>query len=338
MCGKLYKVGITLFVFTVLFLAVAPVFAAVSVYTPRETYNQFLVADLGLQGRGGRNRIFELTVTSGGGTEYLYIEVTGSSGERLLQGRTDDVTGGEIAGTYWNYEIDDRFGGDFEVQEGPTFDKVLATGMVPAGTYTITIRHYADGSPQGADATVTIIVQPPYLQPVYPVNVGTSSASLNFRWVARNLSNLRLHLYEDPRGRREITRGSILPATAREDGGHDGSTIARLLEENNTYYWQLSGRIQTTHGPETVKGPISMFRYGDPLARLGLEDTDKDAIKDKLIEILQQYVNRRAARSIAEYIVDRGVLDNSVIGREEIMTILQLIEEGEITVNSVSLQ
>lgn len=209
--------------------------------------------------------------------------------------------------------------------------------MVPQGTYYIRISHWDGEAQQGGTATITVIVQPPFLQPVYPVNVGTSSASLNFRWVARNLSGLRLHLYEDPRGRSEITRGSILPAAA-SGGGLDGSTIARLLDEGSTYYWQLSGRIQTTHGPETVKGPISMFRYGDPLAELGLTEEDRADIKDKLIEILQQYVNRRAARSIADYIVDRGVLDNSTVNREEIMTILQLIEEGEITVNAVSLQ
>ena len=332
MRGKTLNIGLILFVTGIVLLASVPVFAAVSVDPASATYNQFLVADLGLQGRGGRNRIFQLNLDlDSGGT--LSIEVKGSGGETILQGTTDSASEDIFNLTLWNYEIDDRFGGNFDVQEGPTVDKVLATGMVPAGTYTITIS----ASSPAASTQVTITVLPPFLQPVYPVDVGTSSASLNFRWVARNLSGLRLHLYEDPRGRSEITRGSILPAAA-SGGGLDGSTIARLLDEGSTYYWQLSGRIQTTHGPETVKGPISLFRYGDPLAELGLSEEDRTAIKDKLIEILQQYVNRRAARSIADYIVDRGVLDNSTVNREEIMTILQLIEEGEVTVNAVSLQ
>jgi hypothetical protein len=296
---------------------------------PSSEYNVFYVADLGLQGSGGRNRVFELNVNLGAG-QAVSITVR-HNGQDIMTGQTDPLPSA-VNDTFWNFEIDDRFGGNFEVlDEGNTVDKILATGLAPAGTYEIVVNN----------DSASFIVNPPFLQPVFPVDMAVPETALDFKYVARNFSGsgnvLTLRVFEDPRGRSEITRGEILPAVST-GGLAPGTAISKLLEEGNTYYWQLSGLVRTTHGDELLEGPVSMFVYGAPFNLLGLSDEDKQDIKDKLIEILQQYVNNRAARSIADYIVNRGVLDNSVVGREEIMTLLLLVEEGAVEINSISLQ
>jgi len=66
-----------------------------------------------------------------------------------------------------------------------------------------------------------------------------------------------------------------------------------------------------------------------------LSDADKALITDELIAILTELVNKRAAKSIKEYDLDRIVLDNGVVSRDEIMAILSLIKEKQVKVNSI---
>jgi hypothetical protein len=56
---------------------------------------------------------------------------------------------------------------------------------------------------------------------------------------------------------------------------------------------------------------------------------------DELIIILEELINKRAAKSISAYDIDRIVLDNSVVTREEIMAILLAIKSKQLNVNSV---
>ena len=162
--------------------------------------------------------------------------------------------------------------------------------------------------------------------------------TLAFRWVT-NITDRELHLFTDPRGNREVTSGGRLPALGLGAASSlDGSAIAPLLTNDTTYYWQVWGKITTSHGAERVKSALSQFVYFEELGSvlyLGLSDTNKSAIKDELIAILAELVNKRAAKSIKEYEIVRIVLDNGVVTRDEILAILAAIKEKQVKVNSI---
>jgi hypothetical protein len=121
----------------------------------------------------------------------------------------------------------------------------------------------------------------------------------------------------------------------------DGAEIAPLLEDGKVYYWQVWGYINTSHGDELVKGTLTQFQYFEYLRGIeyiGLTDEDKKNIKDALIVLLQKLVDKKAANSIENYDVNRVVLDNSPVTREEIMTVLQAIIDDKLTATSIRLQ
>ncbi|MGQ9616776.1 MAG: hypothetical protein ACUVWJ_10315 [Spirochaetota bacterium] len=312
-------------------------------------YHRFLVADLGLIGTGGKaNSIFSVSFgedQTNNAEYFLEIEVTDDiSGDVLLSGETDkkEYKTYFSGKTYNNYNITDakNLGGSFRISESSKTlqDKILATGAIPAGSFTITMKLMKeDRTPVDMDS-INIIVTPPYLQPVYPVNVSTTKDALNFRW-ASNINNMELHIFTDPRGNNEILRGSLLPARGLGYAqSADGSLITPLLEDGKRYYWQIWGYIDTSHGTELVKGPLSEFLYfveSADVVYLGLSEEDKAAIMDEVLEILKSFVNKRAARSLSGYSVDRVVVDNSPMNHEEIMTILMLIKEKELKLNSI---
>lgn len=311
-------------------------------------YHRFLVADLGLIGTGGKaNSIFSVTFGSDSTTDkyFMEIEVTdNTTGDVLLSGSTDTKEYNPYFSgkTYNNYNITDaeNLGGSFKISDTSKKlqDKILATGAIPAGSFTITMRLKKADRTQVAEDSISIIVTPPYLQPVYPVNISTTKNALNFRW-ASNINNMELHIFTDPRGNNEILKGSLLPARGLGSAqSADGSLITPFLENAQRYYWQVWGYIDTSHGAELVKGPLSEFLYfveSADVVYLGLSEEDKAAIMDEIIEILKSFVNKRAARSISGYSIDRIIVDNSPLSREEIMTILMLIKEKELKLNSI---
>lgn len=346
------RISVFLVVFLSIFLFYVPIgFSAVGMTVSGgigRPYHRFLVADLGLIGTGGKaNSIFSVTFykDSTNAKYFLEIEVTDDiSGKLLLSGETDkkDYNPYFSGKTYNNYNITDaeNLGGSFKISESSKTlqDKILATGAIPAGSFTITMRLKDAYGNQVDEDSINIIVTPPYLQPVYPVNVSTTKNALNFRW-ASNINNMELHIFTDPRGNNEILKGSLLPARGLGSAqGVDGSLITPLLEDGKRYYWQIWGYIDTSHDEELVKGPLSEFLYfveSADVVYLGLSEEDKAAIMDEILEILQSFVNKRAARSISGYTIDRVVVDNSPMSREEIMTILMLIKERELKLNSI---
>ncbi len=312
------------------------------------TYHRFLVADLGLIGTGGKaNSIFSVKFGDDPTTDsyYLDIEVTdNTAGGVLLSGQTEKKPyNTDFSGkTYNNYNITDAaaLGGSFTISDTSKTlqDKILATGAIPAGSFTITMRlKKADGT-LVEEKTISLIVRPPYLQPVYPVNISSTKDGLSFRWLS-NIKNMELHLFRDPRGNNEILKGSLLPVKGLGSGqSAGGSGITSLLENGQRYYWQVWGKIDTSHGEELVKGPLSEFLYfveSADVVYIGLGKEDKASIMDEVVDILLGFVNKRAAKSIADYDIDRVIVDNSVVGREEIMTILLLIKKGELKLNAV---
>jgi hypothetical protein len=306
------------------------------------TYNRFLVADLGLTRGGGRYSIFNIRFSGLTGTTSYSLQITvtrSSDGKQLLTGLTDPVLGSVINGnTYANYQLDDAFGGgDFIVSEDEKQlqRQVLATGALPRGTYTISLELISD---VGGPITFQVVILPPFLQPVSPVDVSVTRDALNFRWVS-NIADREFHLFTDPRGNREVTSGGRLPVLGLGTASSlDGSLVAPLLTDATTYYWQVWGKITTSHGEERVKSALSRFLYFEEsvsVIELGLTDAEKISIKSELLAILEELVNRRAARSIKDYELDRAVLDNGVVTYEEIMAILSIIKEKRATVNAI---
>jgi hypothetical protein len=254
-----------------------------------------------------------------------------SDGKQLLTGSTNPVLGSTIDGvgagtsrTYTNYQLADVFtGGDFSVSEDEKQlqDQVLATGALPQGSYEITLTLNTGG---GTDSIVVQVV-PPYLQPVSPVDVSATRDVLAFRWATNINRNgpVEFHLFTDPSGNREVTHGGSLPQRGITGSSLDGSTVAPYLVDGTAYYWQVWGVITTTHGQERVKSALSRFLYFEGPA---------SAV---YLAILEELVNKRAAKSISRYEFDRAVLDNGVVSYEEIMAILSLIRRKQATVNAI---
>ncbi len=345
------RIYFTFFLVLFLIFPIMTLFATISIDVTYPaggvlSYNRFLVADLGLLGEGKSNKIFEIRFGSDTSTDsyYLHIKVTdNSNGKVLLEGNTESWPYNErFSGqTYTNYNITEAasLGGSFSISdESKTLqDKILATGALPEGTFTISfeLKKASDNSTVDT-AQITVNIDPPYLQPIYPVNNYVTPSSLVFRWRS-NLSNLSLHIYSDPRGKNEVKSGSRLPAGV-SGGMYDGTSIATLLSYGKTYYWQITGDINTSHGTETLKGPVSSFilkTEGSGGGYFGLSEGEKAQIKARLIKLLKSKINKRAARSIRSFNLDRVLLDNSEISLNEILNILEMLEKGKLKVKSV---
>ena len=316
----------------------------VSINPPTATYQRFLVADLGLEGRGKQNRIFEVSFgTAAGNTDLyrLHIEVIRQSdGKLLASGDTDTwAYNAKFSGqTYWNYEIDGALGGDFTVSDDAKDleKKILATGAFPEGIFTIVLSLVGPSTPSDS---MTITINHPYLDPIFPRDAMVTPSLLNFRW-RTNFSNLEFRLYRDPRGKQEIKSGSRLPRRGVSQQ-LDGSNLKNLLTYNEYYYWQINGTINTSHGEEFIRGPITAFLFvedGTPLEDLGLSEAEKRAIYKELEIILGELLGRKGARSIMGYELLRAVLDGNYVTWNEIMAILALVKSGEVEVNAVYFQ
>ncbi len=321
-----------------------------------EQYNRFLVADLGLSG-SAKNEVFRITFNTDNtvtDTYYVRIIVKDENSQlTLISGNTNALpyNTGYSGKTFSNIDMTDasNLGGSFTISGGAVSketkelqDKVLATGALPQSTFSITLTLYQSGnSTPVATKTILLSINPPYQQPLYPLNVTVSKSGLDFRWIS-NVKNIELHLFEDPNGNRELIAGSILPkirlGTAQ---GVDGSDIAGLLEEGQTYYWQLWGYINTSHGEELVKGTLNEFVYsqeGAASIELVLTEPDKQEIKKELARILTELFGRKWARNLRNYDIARILLDEGFISREEVMTILHLIEQKKLDVNNIYLK
>jgi hypothetical protein len=297
--------------------------------------HRFFVADLGLAGSGSINRIFRVNVSGADLTPVWTIGlIIRKDGAEVLSGDTVPTTLTDLDSKtpLWNFELDDVLGGDFSVDNiDPAIEKkVLDTGEFPPGQYQITVQLKNGGIVQ-ASGSITVLIVPFYLQPVYPVDTVASKNSLFFQW-SSNLPQFEFHLFNDPRGNHEIVvRSKGLPqkTSARRVRG---SQFATLLVEQRRYFWQVNGFINTSHGSEIEDGLINSFVYIEnitPGAVIGLSEKEKKAIMDELIALLMEMVNKRASTSIEDFTVDRALLDNEVISYDEIMQIISLIKSGE---------
>ena len=315
------------------------------------TYHVFLAADLGLGTTNKGNKDFRITFNPGP-TGQQQIEVLVSdiiSGDLLVEGATDPQDyATEIQGTYFIGDLDENFGGDFDVLDtgDARYQTVLATGRLPRGQYRITFRL----DPHGASTFIDINVAPPYVEPLSPVDMQTEKAGLDFRWVS-NINDQQLRFFRDPAGNREVLAGSRAPFTHIAGSGDpfikksyrvDGAAIAPVLQNEDIYYWRIDGYIKTSHGDELREGVITAFQYFDQksaLEYIGLDDADKQKIKDLLIQLLQQIVeDDRAAKSLNPLEVDRITKDNSPVTTDELISILTKILSGEVSATSIQLQ
>ncbi|HEB31099.1 MAG TPA: hypothetical protein ENI15_09530, partial [Spirochaetes bacterium] len=232
------------------------------------TYNRFLAGDLGFTKGGKNNRVFSITFGAAAGDSnlhYLNIEIS-SGGKTILSGNTDSLAYNTnySAKTYWNYEILDELGGTFTVSRSGSEvrDKVLKTGEVPQGIYTVQIQLINSGTQaEVSTKTFTFTVVPASLHSIYPVNTSVTKSSMDFKWLSKELFDMRFHLFKDPGGRDEIRSGYRLPRSVNSGQSYDGSGIGSLLNDGSMYYWQIRGKITTTHGDELVKSPLNAFLY-----------------------------------------------------------------------------
>jgi hypothetical protein len=315
-------------------------------------YHEFQVADLGLQGAGRGTRDFKIKITAPGGADQaVTVKVEdANTNELLVTGSTDSVPQVALNGSWFMGQLDDKFGGDFEIEDQAEtlYDKVLATGLLPRGRYLITVGL----SPAGSSGTLEVIIVPPYVQPLFPVDMQTTRALLDFRWVS-NIQRQELHIYTDPAGNREVLEGSRLPYTKiggsaqlgnpqKEDVA--GSIVAPVLENGRMYYWQIHGYVITSHGNERRESVLTAFQYfekKEDIEYIGLSDPDKKAIMDALILLLKEVMGKqgeRAAKSLDQYEVNRVTMDQSPVSREEIISILQEIIAGRATATAISFQ
>ena len=343
--------------FSILVLIVSSVFAG-SVFAqitfqitrPPLKYHVFLAADLGLGTTNKGNKDFRINFGAGPtGTQQITVLVEDVlTGTQIVGGSTDPQPYTDIQGSYFIGELDEEFGGDFEIFEtgSSIYNTVLATGRVPRGQYRITVGLI----PDGAINTLNIDVAPPYLQPLYPVDMQTNKASLDFRWVT-NIGDMELRFFTDPSGNKEVLKGSRAPFVFIPGGGDpfsqqafrvNGSEVSPVLVDKTKYYWRVDGKIKTSHGDEEVEGVLTAFQYfvvKEDVAYIGLNDADKQKILNLLITMLQQVVgDERAAKSLTPLEVDRIVKDNSPVTTDELISILTQIISGEVTITSIQMQ
>ena len=311
-------------------------------------YNRFLVADLGLIGGGKSNEIFKISFYIDDTTEkyYLNIEVRDDKGNVLLSGNTDKKSYNDYFSgkSYSNHNITEAtaLGGSFSISDESKKlqDKILATGALPEGRFDIYLElRDSNNNPAGSPSSriVHVLITPPYTQLLFPINTSVNPSALIFRWRS-NLQNLKLHIFEDPQGRRELLSGSRLPKNV---GGSsfNGSSIVSLLTFNKPYYWQLTGYMETSHGRELTKGPLSSFILvpeGSATSEYGISASEKNQIKQRLINLLKTKVNKKAANSIKKYDLQRILFDNTEISLQEIESILQMLENNKLKIKSVS--
>lgn len=347
------KIVIACAVIGVLFSAAVTIYAQpgmnVTIFAS-EQYNRFLVADLGLSG-SAKNKVFEITFNTDpaeANEYYLNILVKDEiTGQTLISGNTNTLpyNTGYSGRTFSNINMTDasNLGGSFTISGAAANkslqDKVLATGTLPQSKFSITLSLYQSGNSTPDDTEIIYItINPPYQQPLYPIDIAVSKSGLDFRWIS-NFKNIELHLFKDPNGNKEILAGSILPKTnLGRAQGVDGSDIAGLLEEGETYYWQLWGYISTSHGDELVKGTLNEFMYsqeGTAGFEQELTEPDKQEIKKELTRVLTGLFGKKWARSLRNYDIARIILDEGFISREEVMTILHLIEQNKLNVNNI---
>lgn len=344
--------GVSILFITVLFTFSSTAFGQTVTISPSElTYHEFLVADLALEG-GGRG-VRDFTISFGGVTgdsRQITVEVWDrNTGHRLLSGSTDLALYSTIvAGSpYFIGDLDDRFGGEFDLEEAgkELYDKVFEMNELPRGRFRIIVG--VSGSV--ASDFIDINVAPPYIHQLYPVEVQTHRAVLDFRWIS-NYNRQELHIYTDPFGNDEVLRGSRLPYRNIPDPTAiwypraqqvRGSNFTPVLEDGKVYFWKIEGYLTTSHGKVREESQLVKFQYFEEAGKMeyiGLTDADKQAIKDALIEMLKKVVGKREARSIERYDVNSILFDNTPITRYEIMTILQAIIDEELTATTIRFQ
>jgi hypothetical protein len=358
---------IRIIAFSILLLFTSTFFAAslfaqvsISVLNPPLTYHVFQAADLGLSGPGGSYKDIRINFAAGPtGLHSIGVLVEDAdTNVDLVTGETDqnDYVS-EMQGSYFIGDIDDRFGGDFDILEAAdvAYNTVLATGRVPRGRYRITVTLLdAGGGTVGAPASVILTVFPPYLSPQTPVNVQTDSASLLFAWTT-NIFNQELRLFFDPSGNDEVLAGSRGPYKVPNIGSSlalrqytvNGSVVSPVLTDAFMYYWQIEGSIRTTHGSERKESVLTAFQYFEGMrTTLGaLYEYDEDVIMDFLIQLILQVMGdeqgdpgKAAVQTLQSLDIDRIVHDNVPTTGDYIESVLQDILAGGAEVTSIKLQ
>jgi hypothetical protein len=247
---------------------------------------EFLVADLGLTGGGGRDyELFRLVFgpSAVGPDPYkLAIRVESAEGGTLLTGESGKHPYSTFANkTFYNYNLLDRLGGSFDLAGNiPTRiqDAVLNTGAVPQGNFTMTFTLKDNTDITRGEKVITVIVNPMFLLSLAPSDGElVNKQKLNFIWLT-NLKNLRLNIFDRPAGGSAIASAGVTGRSFK----WPGLVAQAKLEPGENYYWQVAGYKTTTHGDVKITGPRNMFVYYEGKIPENITPLDKAAIKAAL--------------------------------------------------------
>jgi hypothetical protein len=249
--------------------------------------HEFLVADLGLTGGGGRNNeLFRVSFTgSGSGNYTLYIQIDTAEGAVLLTGESDPHPWATFSGnTFFNYNIVDQLGGKFEIKSGIPAriqDAILNTGAVPQGNFVINFDLKDNTGTTVSTDKLTVIVAPYFLVSISPTDGElVNKQKLDFIWQT-NLSNVQLNVYDRPSG------GSPIASKSVTGQSYKWPTLVAdaPLVKGKTYFWQVTAYKITTHGRVKVSGARTPFFYYEGAIPTAGGLLDEAAVKAALEEL-----------------------------------------------------
>jgi hypothetical protein len=252
--------------------------------------HEFLVADLGLTGGGGRdNKLFSVNFASSGSTSNykLAIQVETAEGDVLLTGESDlhQYNTTYSNKTFFNYNIVDQLGGKFEIKSAiPSRiqDAILNTGAVPQGNFIIRFQlKDSGGVPQGSEKSMLVIVGPYFLVSISPTDGElVNKQKLDFIWQT-NLDDVHLNIYDRPSGGSPIASQSVTGQSYKWP-----TLVAEApLVKGKTYFWQITAYKVTTHGRVKVSGARTPFFFYEGAVPTAGGLLDEAAVKAALEEL-----------------------------------------------------
>ncbi|UCB45221.1 MAG: hypothetical protein JSV25_13545 [Spirochaetota bacterium] len=252
--------------------------------------HEFLVGDLGLTGVGGRDhQLFSVSFTSDAtpALHKLFIQIETAEGDVLLTGESGShAYNTEFSDkTYFNYNIVDQLGGKFEIKSAiPSRiqDAILNTGSVPQGNFVIRFQLKLDnGTPVGAERTMTVIVGPYFLISISPAEGElVNKQKLHFKWQT-NLADLKLNIYDRATGGSPIASTNVIGSNYKWP-----SLVADApLVKGKIYFWQITANKVTTHGRVRVSGSRNPFFFYEGAVPTAGGLLDQAAVKAALEEL-----------------------------------------------------
>ena len=324
-------------------------------------YNQIYVADLDIKHMKSSGVLFTAMVTSNSSQTiqvklYLEIDITlpgqapfqiawaRSAPITLLPNQSRSITNVDLSGSNPTISLEDSW---YDQQE---FDKIrnvaLATGKVPAGTYTFKLQ-CLDLNNQPLVGTQThdegdiIVTNPTRVDLQTPADQSTvSTVNPIFLWTASSDTvTLSVYQQEEPgQGSEDAVTG--IPFLKQNVSGSSfiyppsGAGI-RPLQNGRTYFWYVQLPSSSTLGAG-AKSNIWRFTVS---SSTGASDTSSQSnnsqnVNDAATRALQNLLNGTSYQSLINQINmlnGSAMLDGKSIDTQQLIEILQSMDKSKIT-------